>query len=94
MNCVAGHWRGKQAANQTAVIQISMGGGPSHIDMYDLKPQAPREIRGEFQPIATSLPGFQISEHLPHQSRIMDKVAIVRSVHHGNASHICPHLTG
>ena len=79
---------GEAGSEPTAVIQISMGGGPSHIDMYDLKPQAPREIRGEFQPIATNLPGFQISEHLPHQSRIMDKVAIVRSVHHGNASHL------
>ena len=79
---------GETNGEPTAVIQVSMGGGPSHIDMYDLKPNAPREIRGEFQPIATSLPGFQISEHLPHQAKIMDKVAIVRSVHHGNASHL------
>ena len=79
---------GETSSEPTAVIQISMGGGPSHIDMYDLKPNAPREIRGEFQPISTSLPGFQISEHLPYQSKIMDKVAIVRSVHHGNASHL------
>ena len=79
---------GETGGEPTAVIQVSMGGGPSHIDMYDLKPNAPREIRGEFQPIATSLPGFQISEHLPYQSKIMDKVAIVRSVHHGNAGHL------
>lgn len=79
---------GETGSEPTAVIQISMGGGPSHIDMYDLKPNAPREIRGEFQPISTSLPGFQICEHLPYQSKIMDKVAIVRSVHHGNASHL------
>ena len=79
---------GETSSEPTAVIQISMGGGPSHLDMYDLKPNAPREVRGEFEPIATSLPGFQISEHLPHQAKIMDKVAIVRSVHHGNASHL------
>lgn len=79
---------GETGTELPAVIQISMGGGPSHIDMYDLKPDAPREIRGEFEPISTSLPGFQISEHLPNQSRIMDKVALVRSVHHGNASHL------
>ena len=65
-----------------------MGGGPSHIDLYDLKPQAPAEIRGEFLPIATSVPGIQISEHLPHLARVMHRVAIVRSVTHGTASHL------
>lgn len=72
----------------TAVIQIFMGGGPSHLDMYDLKPAAPREIRGEFSPIATSVEGIRISEHLPRQAMVMDKLAIVRSVCHSNASHL------
>ena len=72
----------------TAVIQIFMGGGPSHIDMYDLKPDAPAEIRGEFRPISTSLPGVQISEHLPRLARALGHVALVRSVTHGNASHL------
>jgi len=72
----------------TAVIQIYMGGGPSHIDMYDLKPNATREVRGEFQSISTNLSGIQISEHLPYQSRVMDKLAIVRSIHHENSSHL------
>ena len=72
----------------TAVIQIFMGGGPSHIDMYDLKPNAPREIRGEFQPIPTSVPGYFMSEHLPNQAQVMDKLAIVRSVQHTNPSHL------
>ncbi|MAT16690.1 MAG: hypothetical protein CMJ46_15630, partial [Planctomyces sp.] len=72
----------------TAVIQIFMGGGPSHIDMYDLKPHAPREIRGEFQPIPTSVPGCFMSEHLPNQAQVMDKLAIVRSVQHTNSSHL------
>src|ERR1700734_3131078 len=49
------------------------GGGRSHIDMYDLKPQAPAEFRGEFQPIATNVPGISISEHLPLSARQMDK---------------------
>jgi hypothetical protein len=76
------------SARDTAVIQIFMGGGPSHIDMYDLKPEAPAEVRGEFRPISTSLPGVQISEHLPHMSRVLEHVAIVRSVTHANAGHL------
>ena len=57
-------------------------GGPSHLDTYDMKPSAPVEVRGTFQPISTSVPGLQICEHLPRMSKVMDKVAIVRSVHH------------
>ncbi|MEX0679353.1 MAG: DUF1501 domain-containing protein [Pirellulales bacterium] len=73
---------------ETAVIQIFMGGGPSHIDMFDLKPDAPAEIRGPFRPISTSLPGVYVSEHLPCLARAMDKVALVRSVTHSNAGHL------
>lgn len=72
----------------TAVIQIYMGGGPSHLDMYDLKPDAPREIRGEFQPISTNVAGIQMCEHLPHLSSVMDQLAIVRSVQHSNPGHL------
>ena len=71
-----------------SVIQIFCGGGPSHIDMYDLKPNAPAEIRGEFREIATSVPGIRISEHLPLQARVMDKLALVRSVTHDEPSHL------
>jgi len=70
-----------------AVIQVWLAGGPSHLDMYDLKPLAPAEYRGEFRPVPTSVPGIQISEHLPHQARIMEKFSIVRSVYHTNAGH-------
>ncbi len=70
-----------------SVILVWLAGGPSHIDMYDLKPQAPAEIRGEFRPIQTNVTGIQISEHLPYQARIMDKLAIVRSAFHTNAGH-------
>lgn len=79
---------GGSPSRETAVIQIFMGGGPSHIDMYDLKPTAPREIRGEFSPIATCVNGIRISEHLPRQASVMDKLAIVRSVSHTNAGHL------
>ena len=66
----------------TSVILIWQAGGPSHIDMYDLKPQAPAEFRGEFQPIATNVPGIDVSEHLPLSARQMDKFSILRSVTH------------
>jgi len=76
-----------QAVNKRSVILIWQAGGPSHIDMYDLKPDAPAEYRGEFRPIATRVPGIDISEHLPHQAQVMDKLAIVRSAFHTNAGH-------
>jgi hypothetical protein len=63
-----------------SVIMVCLNGGPSHLDMYDLKPQAPVEIRGEFQPIRTNVSGFDISELMPLQAQIADKLAVVRSV--------------
>ncbi|MFO0902063.1 MAG: DUF1501 domain-containing protein [Pirellulales bacterium] len=74
-------------ASRKSVILIWQAGGPSHLDMYDLKPDAPAEVRGEFRPIATNVPGIDIGEHLPLQSQIMDKLAIVRSGCHTNAGH-------
>jgi hypothetical protein len=70
-----------------SVILLWLAGGPSHIDMYDLKPDAPAEFRGEFQPVGTNVPGIDISEHLPLQARIMDKLSLVRSAFHTNAGH-------
>jgi hypothetical protein len=75
------------STKDTAVILFYMSGGPSHLDTYDPKPDAPVEFRGEFRPIATKVPGIQISEHLPRQARIMDKMAVVRSLTHSNAAH-------
>jgi hypothetical protein len=71
----------------TAVILLWLGGGPSHIDMYDLKPDAPVEFRGEFRPVPTNVPGTLIGEHLPRHQRLMDKMSVVRSVTHTNAGH-------
>jgi hypothetical protein len=82
--------RAAQKSSETprrSVILVWLAGGPSHIDMYDLKPNAPAEIRGEFKPIKTNVPGIVIGEHLPHQARIMDKLAILRSASHTNAGH-------
>lgn len=62
------------------VIMVLLPGGPSHLDMYDLKPDAPPEIRGEFRPIATKVPGIQFCEHLPRLSGIADRVTVIRSL--------------
>jgi hypothetical protein len=68
-------------------IVIYYYGGPSHLDTWDLKPNAPREVRGEFRPIATTVPGVRIGEHLPCCARVMHKMAIVRTLHHPMRNH-------
>jgi hypothetical protein len=68
-------------------ILIFNYGGPSHLDLWDLKPDAPPEIRGEFKPIATKVPGVSISEHLPRLATLADRYAIVRSVTHRDNDH-------
>ncbi|MEZ6057456.1 MAG: DUF1501 domain-containing protein [Planctomycetaceae bacterium] len=67
-------------SSKKAVIMIYMCGAPSHQDMYDLKMDAPSEIRGEFRPIPTSVPGIEICEHMPRTAAIMDKLIPLRSV--------------
>ena len=68
-------------------IVIFYYGGPSHLDTFDMKPDAPQEVRGEFKPISTSVPGIQVSEHLPHTAKVMHHVAVIRSMHHTNRLH-------
>jgi Protein of unknown function (DUF1501) len=63
-----------------SIIMVYLSGGLSHHDTFDLKPDAPAEIRGEFRPIATRIPGIQMSEYLPRLAGMMDKLAIVRSI--------------
>lgn len=70
-----------------ACIFLFMWGGPAHQDTWDMKPNAPAEYRGEFQPIATKLPGVQICEHLPQLAQRTDKLAIIRSMTHGDVDH-------
>ena len=65
-----------------ACILLFWYGGPSHLDTFDMKPSAPADIRGEFASISTAVPGVQICEHLPGLARVMDKIALVRSMHH------------
>jgi hypothetical protein len=71
---------GPKARPHKAAIMIYLPGGPSHLDTYDLKPDAPKEFRGEFKPIPTNVAGIDICELFPKQAALMDKMAIIRSV--------------
>src|SRR5436190_11839620 len=77
----------RPAGAARSCILIHLLGGPPHLDMWDLKPSAPAEIRGPFRPIATSLPGVRICEHLPRLARMAHRYALVRSVSHNNHNH-------
>src|SRR5438876_8358969 len=70
-----------------SVILFWANGGPSHLDTFDLKPDAPAEIRGPFRPIRTNVPGLHITERLPTLAKMADKFALVRSLHHNRAEH-------
>ncbi len=71
-----------------SVIVLWLWGGPSHMDTFDLKPNAPAEFRGEFRPIPTTIPGIEICEHLPLLARQAHRFAILRSVHHDSPGHV------
>lgn len=73
-----------------SVILLYMWGGPSHIDTWDPKPNAPVEVRGEFQSIPTAVPGVRISEHFPRLARLADRYCIVRSMSHTDPAHLSP----
>src|SRR5947207_3147541 len=70
-----------------SVIFLYQFGGPSHIDMFDMKPGAPEAIRGSHKPITTKADGIAISEHLPRLAKVMDKVTLIRSMHHHMNNH-------
>ena len=78
---------GKTASSNKSVILLWMTGGPSHIDMWDLKPNAPIEIRGEFDPIHTNVPGIQICELFPKMAAMMDKFVLVRTLADSDGGH-------
>src|SRR4051794_31349878 len=78
-----------------SVILFNLLGGPSHMDMFDMKPEAPVEVRGEFQPIDTSVPGVQICELMPNIARLMHKACLIRTVSHQMNTHDpLPIMTG
>src|ERR1700680_5156107 len=74
-------------ARAKSVIFLHQFGGPSCQDTFDMKPDAPDSIRGEFKPIASSAPGIHVCERLPNVARIMDKVTLIRSLRHEMKNH-------
>lgn len=80
LKTLAVHAAADAAAPPKSCILLWMTGGPSHIDTFDLKPDAPDDIRGEFRPIETTVPGIRISEHFPHLAQRMRHVAVIRSM--------------
>lgn len=81
--------RANAGRSHKAIINIYLPGGPSHLDMFDLKPDAPSEYRGEFRPIGTNVPGIQICEHFPKLAQLADKFAIIRSIADSDGAHDC-----
>src|SRR5262245_13235562 len=75
------------AARAKSVILIFNAGAPSHVDLWDPKPDAPDTVRGVFKPIDTNVTGIRVSELLPHLARQADKYAIVRTLHHSHTQH-------
>jgi hypothetical protein len=86
-NVLRAETKGAGRAKAKHVIFLHQFGGPSHIDTFDMKPDAPDKIRGEFSPIGSIVPGVTVSEHLPRFSKVLDRFAQVRSVHHGMRNH-------
>src|SRR5262249_14655384 len=78
-------------ANGKSVIMVFLHGGPPHLDMYDMKPQAPVEFRGEFRPIRGNVPGMDVCELMPRQAQLRDKLAIRRGLHFAE-EHSAPSL--
>src|SRR5437773_1161464 len=74
-------------ARAKSVIFLYQFGGPSHIDMFDMKPDVPEGIRGAHKPVSTKANGIAISEHLPRLAKVMDKVTLIRSMHHHMKNH-------
>src|SRR5207248_5769952 len=74
-------------SRNTAVILIWLDGGPGHMDMYDMKPDAPSEYRGIWRPIRSRVPGFDVTELYPKQARITNLFSMVRSLHHDTGDH-------
>ncbi len=78
---------GASRGKAKGAILFWMAGGPSHIDMYDMKPHATAEVRGPFEAIETNLPGLLVNQHMPHHAKIADKLSVIRSISHAHAVH-------
>ncbi len=75
------------APKAKSVVVLFLSGGPAHQDMWDLKPDAPEEIRGTFRPIDTNVAGIRVCEHMPRMARVADKYSIIRSMQHSQSAH-------
>ena len=84
---LTGHAAAEASAPRTAVIHVFLSGGPSQHDTFDPKPDAPAEVRGPFRSIPTALPGVRVTELFPRIAGMMDRLSVLRSVHHGDGSH-------
>jgi hypothetical protein len=80
-------WGQTKPSSDTAVILLWLPGGPPHLDMYDMKPEAPAEYRGEFRPIRTKVPGIDVCEHMPLHAACAHRYSIIRSISHTFADH-------
>src|SRR4051812_50138595 len=80
--------RGGAGAPGPSIIVVWLWGGPSHMETFDLKPEAPAEYRGDFKPVETNVSGIRICEHLPLLSKLADKYALIRSLHHDSPGHV------
>jgi hypothetical protein len=78
---------GARRARAKSVVFLHQWGGPSHVDTFDMKPNAPAEIRGEFRPISSTAPGIPVCERLPRMAKVMDRVCLLRSLHHVMKNH-------
>jgi hypothetical protein len=78
---------GIRSRKDTSVILLWLDGGPGHMDMYDMKPDAPAEYRGIWSPIPTNVPGMEVTELFPLQAKIADRFSVVRSLHHNSGDH-------
>jgi len=83
-----GEIKPKVAPKARSVIILFLSGGPSQLDMWDMKPEAAEEVRGTFRPIDTNVAGIQICEHMPRMARLADKYTVVRSLSHDEADHL------
>lgn len=78
----------RPSARARSVVILYLNGGPSQLDMWDMKPQASEEVRGTFSPISTTVPGIQISQHMPRMAKLAHEYTIVRSMSHNEADHL------
>src|SRR5215207_7148820 len=82
---------GAAATRPTSVLLLFVHGGPSHLETYDMKPDASDDIRGPFRPIRTNVPGIDVCEHLPKHAKIAHRFTLVRSCTHDEADHFAGH---